>query len=402
LRVRLLETLLVIGSIGVTYLAAEAAFAFVGLRYIPLRLQAYLPEEIRVFAQSSKTGVLPSDPVLLLGDSYAQGYGDWLLDGDPNRNGPFHSAHVIQRLSGRDVVTLGQSGAGSAEGIAAFPAIAYADAKRAWVLRLPPPHVAVVYFYEGNDLNDNLNFLQRHVENPDAADLAERIDRSIAAYPSALTVQPELGGYFPLLRFSARLARRIYVELTSAAAKQEPGSASAADAARADPANAVEIAGQAVQLPANLQSPALELTRPELERAALVYQRSLAFLRKLLPATPVLVVYLPSPLSSYRLLGPEVSSQLYAAGRATRYPSERVAEASDAICGLIRAATVRQGAGFLDLRPAIRTAGARNLLHGPRDFKHFNRKAMEVLGQAVADRVDRPSVQESCWQSVMR
>src|SRR5882757_7364429 len=99
----------------------------------------YLPEDIRVFAQSSKAGVLPRDPVLLLGDSYAQGYGDWLLESDPNRNDPFHSAHVIQRLSGRDVVALGESGAGSAEGMAAFPAITYADASRAWVLRLPPP-----------------------------------------------------------------------------------------------------------------------------------------------------------------------------------------------------------------------------------------------------------------------
>jgi hypothetical protein len=386
----------------VTYVVAEAAFVFVGLRYIPLRLQAYLPEDIRIFAQSSKAGVLPTHPVLLLGDSYAQGYGDWLLESDPNRNGPFHSGHVIQRLSGRDVVTLGASGAGSAEGIAALPAIAYADANRAWVLRLPPPRVAVVYFYEGNDLNDNMNFLQRRVENPDAAGLVERIDRSIAAYPAALSVHAELGGYFPLLRFSARIVRRIYLELTSATAAQEPGSDNAANAAQVDPPNAVEIAGQAVALPANLQSPALELTRPELERAALVYERSLAFLRKRLPATPVLVVYLPSPLSSYRLLGPEVSSQQYVAGRATRYPKERVEEYSNAICGLIRAATVEQGAGFLDLRPAIRAAGTSDLLHGPRDFKHFNRKGMEVTGQAVADRIDRPLLQESCSQGAMR
>lgn len=398
MRVRLLESLLVIGSIGVTYVAAEAAFAFVGLRYIPLRLHAYLPEDIRVFAQSSKAGVLPRDPVLLLGDSYAQGYGDWLLETDPNRNGPFHSAHVIQRLSGRDVVALGESGAGSAEGMAAFPAIAYADASRAWVLRLPPPRVAVVYFYEGNDLNDNMNFLQRRVENPDAAGLAESIDRSIAAYPQALSVHSELGGYFPLLRFSARIVRRIYIELTSATARQGPGSDSAASAAQADPPNAVEIAGQAVKLSANLQSPALELTPPELARAALVYERSLALLRKLLPATPVLVVYLPAPLSSYRLLGPEASSQQYVAGRATRHPRERVAEASDAVCGLIRAATIGQGAGFLDLRIAIRAASTSDLLHGPRDFKHFNRKGMEAMGQAVAARIDRPLKQDSCSQ----
>jgi hypothetical protein len=163
--------------------------------------------------------------------------------------------------------------------------------------------------------------------------------------------------------------------------------------------NLVEVAGQARELPSNLQSPALELTRPELERATLVYDRSLAFLRKLLPGTPMLVVYLPSPLSSYRLLGPEVSSQQYVAGRATRYPRERVAEYSDAICHLIRAATIGHGAGFLDLRPAVRAASTHELLHGPRDFKHFNRKGMEVLGQAVAGRIEAPLLQEPCWQS---
>lgn len=386
---------MVIAAIGGTYLAAEAAFSLVGLRYVPLRLQGYLPEDIRVFAQSSKAGVLPRDPVLLLGDSHAQGYGDWLLEANPDRNGPFHSAHVIQRLSGRDVVTLGASGAGSPEGIAAFPAIAYQDAKRAWYLRLPAPHVAVVYFYEGNDLNDNMTFLQRRVERPDAAGLAERIDRSIAAYPSALSDQRDRAGHFPLLRFSVGLVRRIHAELSSDKAPQKTVSVSAPGAA-GDPPDVVEVAGQSIALPANLQSPALELTRPELERAALVYERSLAFLRKLVPGAPVLVVYLPSPLSAYRLRGAEVSIQPYVAGRATRYPSERVAQSSDAICDLIRTATLAHGAGFLDLRPAVRAAGARDLLHGPRDFKHFNRKGMEVLGQAVAERIDRPLLQDTC------
>jgi hypothetical protein len=399
LRFRLAELLLTIGTIGVMYLSAEAAFAVVGLHYVPVRLHAVLPEEVRVFAQSSKAGVLPRDPVLLLGDSYAEGSGDWVLGTNPNRNGPFHSAHVIQALTGRDVVTLGVSGAGSAEGIAAFPAIAYAHAKRAWYLRLPEPHVAVVYFYEGNDLNNNMAFLARWVADSDSSDLVERIDRSIAAYPAALRVPTEGWLHFPLLHFSVRLVQRIYADATRAAAAQKSRSDDAATAAQADGPNVVEVAGRAVELPPNLQSPALELTRPELERAVLVYERSLAFLRKLLPATPVLVAYLPSPLSSYRLLGPEMSNQQYVPGRATRHPRERVAERSNAICDLIRTATIGQGAGFLDLRTAIRAASASDLVHGPRDFKHFNRKGMEALGQAVAERIDQPSEQGSCSQS---
>jgi len=83
----MINALLAIAATILTYLAAEAAFSLIGLRYLPLRLQADLPADICVFAQSSKAGVLPRDPVVLLGDSYAQGYGDWLLAADPDRNG---------------------------------------------------------------------------------------------------------------------------------------------------------------------------------------------------------------------------------------------------------------------------------------------------------------------------
>jgi hypothetical protein len=74
----------------------------------------------------------------------------------------------------------------------------------------------------------------------------------------------------------------------------------------------------------------------------------------------------------------------------------QVAQSSNAICELIRTATIADGVGFLDLRPAVRAASARDMLHGPRDFKHFNRKGMEVLGLAVAARIDRPLEPESC------
>lgn len=162
-RVHPAEMLLLVGSVLLTYLACEAAFSGLGLRYLPLRLQEHLPEEIRIFAQSSKASVVPRHLVLLLGDSYAQGKGDWLHEVDPGRNSPFASANVINTLSGKDVVSLGVGGAGSAEAMVAFPKKAYHYSDRAWFLRLPTPELAVVYFYEGNDLRNNVSFLKRHV-----------------------------------------------------------------------------------------------------------------------------------------------------------------------------------------------------------------------------------------------
>ena len=195
-----------------------------------------------------------------------------------------------------------------------LPAVAYAHADQAWYLRLPKPAVAVVYFYEGNDLNNNLTFLEHRVANPDAAGLAERIDRSIAGYPAALFVDPGWSAAFSAVALCGPHGR-------SRPTPKRPGTAQApapedpSVAAQADSPNAVEIAGKAAELPGHLQSPALELTRVDLERATLVFDRSLAFLQKLLPGTPILVVYVPSPLSSYRLLGAEISSQQYVRGR---------------------------------------------------------------------------------------
>ena len=79
----------------------------------PLRLHVYLDDGVRPLAQSSKAGVVPEDYVALVGDSYAQGRGDWLLGQDPDGNGPFHSAHVLHERSGRDVLSFGRGGTGS-------------------------------------------------------------------------------------------------------------------------------------------------------------------------------------------------------------------------------------------------------------------------------------------------
>jgi len=196
--------------------------------------------------------------------------------------------------------------------------------------------------------------------------------------------------HFTLARFSADIVQqRIFPS-------HPMSERSDSDTASSDEPNIVDVAGQAIKLPANLHSPAMELTGPEMANAVLVFERSLVFLHNLLPSIPILVVYLPSPLSSYRLIGPEVSIRQYAMAAAARYPKERVAEYSDAVCRLIRAATIAQGGGFLDLRPAIRIASAREMLHGPRDFNHFNRKGMEVLGQTVAEKIDRPLAQGRC------
>ena len=127
---------------------------------LPLRLHAYLGD-LELLSQSSKAGLTPRNYVALLGDSYAQGVGDWLLQADPDAPASYGSAHVIHDLSGRDVLTFGRAGAGSFESMVSEPFRRFGEVAGSPWYRLDPPSDAIVYFYEGNDLDDNLRTLRR-------------------------------------------------------------------------------------------------------------------------------------------------------------------------------------------------------------------------------------------------
>ena len=52
---------------------------------------------------------MPRDYITLLGDSYAEGQGDGLLAANGDRAKFVQSAHVLQRLTGHDAVSLGSA-----------------------------------------------------------------------------------------------------------------------------------------------------------------------------------------------------------------------------------------------------------------------------------------------------
>ena len=55
-----------------------------------------------------------------LGDSYAEGLGDWKAQ-RKRIDEPFHSADIIHQITGRSILSFGHSAAGSAEGLVKLP-----------------------------------------------------------------------------------------------------------------------------------------------------------------------------------------------------------------------------------------------------------------------------------------
>ena len=141
-------------SLAVTYLAASFVIFRLMLPDLSLNLHPHFPDIAEIFAQTSKAATAPHDYIALFGDSYAEGQGDGLFAADGDRAKFVHSAHVLHRITGRDVMSLGIGGAGSVQMMVRQPARILLGNCFLYP-RLEMPRQIFVYFYEGNDIDEN-------------------------------------------------------------------------------------------------------------------------------------------------------------------------------------------------------------------------------------------------------
>jgi len=372
---------LVLVSIAVTYLVASFVILRLLLPHLSLNLHPHFPDTAEVFAQTSKTATAPHDYVALLGDSYAEGQGDGLLAAGGDRAKFMHSAHVLHRLTGRDVISLGLGGAGSVQAMVRQPArILLGDCFL--YPRLELPRQIFVYFYEGNDLEEN-GYIAGRVAIEGAV-TRETIARHMAGHYGA---PPKFRCFTDLGETMFKMAHFLITNAESFETLRKPSAR-----------NKVLAGGAPHSAPA-LQKPPAELDPHTIDASLMVFDASLEWLtRNFSSATTV--VYLPSPAAIYRHA--ETSVDVY-----THWPLNDVQAiaaadiyaASQRTCEQIRALTLSRGVRFIDMRPTLRATAAAEVIHGPRDWNHFNDAGYRVLGETLARMMDQ-SASTACvdWQ----
>ncbi len=377
------NSLLVLCSVLLTWLALELLLIEPLLRVLPKSSFHYMVRELRVLGQTSFSGQLPEPGyVLITGDSFAQGKGDWFIDLGYDRGSRFHSAHVLQDLLGRDVCSMGRSGAGSFDGLVLEPRQVTTMLKRL-DRELPPPSLVLVYFYPGNDIQNNLDFLERWiiprfgeetVRDPEALRRAmqQLAIEYATGYPEKWNDTPLVGNF--ILRIFRDTLRntftRKYIDV-------EP-------IVPAGEVNKALVAGELTHLPDRLQSAPLEVTSEQLQNGVAVLRESLALLAETFAPAPVVLVYLPSPLGSYWLIGEQVSTWY---GGERPYPVQAQAERDQVLYMAVCQAARSLDIPCLDPRPAIREVALDQLVHGPRDWDHFNKAGYQALAKAVAEQL---------------
>ncbi len=387
LKSALANAALALASMAITYVVLEVAFFRLMLPNLPLTFRIYLPDRADFFLQVSKSHYVPSDYIALVGDSYAQGMGDWLLSQGAKASKAFHSADVIHTLTGRDVGSFGRAAAGSAEAMVLRVTRILGDRYCFLFPAIEVPKQIFVYFYEGNDIDDNLKLVQHRIR-PTAGDLRTQIDSFLEDEYASLSgwrCHGHLGDMiWKIIQFHTKFG--LHPDLTY-------------NIGPVPPINHIEVDGK----PANareLNVPSLALSNAQMEVGFTVYDRALAWLRRNYPQTRITVVYIPAPSAIYRFSSPDVvADEIYdpTEPQALGHPHLttgrrfRVADVyanSQKICERIRAISLAQSVGFVDTRPAFRAAATKEALHGPRDWNHFNETGYRLLGGLVAAHLD--------------
>ena len=379
-----LNLLLVVLSTILGYVALEFVFFVVLLPNYNFGIRPHLPETAEVLVQGSKSKWVPHDYVALLGDSNAEGVGDWLISNGGNEALPFGPADVLHLLTGRDVVSFGRGGIGSAESLVRQPAQILAGSDCMIFSHIDPPSRILAFFSEGFGIQSNLVFLKKVTEKYGSDDV-QAIDRYLsdvyADFPSwqcHLYLGDTIGR---LVRFAYEYRNFTINDLKPS----QPGG------------NIIIVNGRTIDAPSPLMGPALEIDETGTQAAIKVFDQSLAWLRNRYPHVTMTVVDIPSPLTAYHLSG-TVTYRIEPeeAGLSAQTSPETVSRNSNRLCNLIRTVASNRGVGFIDARPTLRAAAATAPIHGPVDWTHLNETGYRALAGMLAARLDERQSDDTC------
>lgn len=398
-----LITLLV--TILLTYSFLEFAVWRNILDQLPLSIHKELGR-LQLYAQSSKQGVRPKNYIMIIGDSYAEGLGDWLMKVVGQGNPDYNAAHIIHNLTEKDVISIGVRGG--------HPTFNVANTSRAFRgsnlylgLKLSDPTDVLIYFFEGNDINDelfNINF-----GLPDDFDKSRLFDRSqIRLYINQLSKSGEQAAErrWHVLRnahmfdTSTKLVKLAWKNIRSSnknlLASTDPifatGRSYKQDWTRYQNAKSHFISKTGpLPYPPESVEPFAFHSSEDIRIVSLFFEETVRHYRIKFPKSKLWVIYIPSPIMTYRIVENNVALRdrirtkgNEVAGKPTEFSRRQLIDKSNEICGSIYRASVNAGAKFIDARARLLEKTLEfGYLHGPNDASHFNERGYRSLAEII-------------------
>ncbi|MCG3205902.1 MAG: hypothetical protein KCHDKBKB_02626 [Elusimicrobia bacterium] len=378
-----------VGSLVVVFVGLEPIFRLNIMR-IPLRAQWNIEPNFRPLSQISKREIIPREYIAILGDSNAEGMGDWYIEADQSRNGPFHSANILHERTGRDVIALGSSGAAPQRYLLGNLPAFYRYINRLMGMKMAAPQDIIVYFFEGNDFSDSLRDLRKRFSpSLDEKMIYDEIvfNKYLREVAQKKDLRYNRASNFHLV-YNLQAANFIGRAFINFYKYLKDGPRFPSDPERVGRVNKIIVNGHIRPIPDGMLSPGLDMTDTQRRIGAHVFKSCLALLKSEFPNARFGIVYVPSPSTVYEWHSKMIIIQAYETIKID-YPTGNIPVASEKIFNLIEQVAKDLNVPLVDTRPRLSQLAKTQFVHGPYDWKHLNRAGQEALAEDVIELLEK-------------
>ena len=317
---------------------------------------------------------------------------------------------MIFKKTGIDVVSFGKAGAGSFDGIWSEPVTQFLYINSTKNYRLHPPKYFLIFFYEGNDVYDNIQFVNENLRATEKeigkvyevnrfhrflkAEFEKVVNRTFdrSFWKDMLFTRSIVQGTSNLFKGWAPLKKISKENNFYHQSIHKGGVAVTLMGGEKVELNVALMNGKKTGLPSHLQAPPLfgytdfekkvGLTDKSLSGAVDIFKQSLLNLNKFFPQSEIKIVFIPSTLSSYNMVSPNVHYRGFMQGP-NILETAAIEKSHARLCGAIKQIAVNHNFSFVNITNSIRLAASVEFMHGPLDWDHFNKRGYQVLSDEL-------------------
>jgi hypothetical protein len=394
----------------ITYAVLEISFFCCSSYLFPYAARLSAGFGIYPLLQTSKSSVSPEDYTAIFGDSYGFGDGDYFFYAQHEINPKFNATHFLKDRTGKDFISFAIPGSSNLTGWIEDPISSLNYINSTALYKLNKPRSILLYFYEGNDVQDTkIDMQDRYIKNGYELGMIknkeyflnfvkkEMLDKNkINIKSKSITIKDNL--FFKEYVINSIKKSMEFEEINSALEsikiekisgieiKSNPEIEKTKDlikniTAKKISVNRAEINGKAVYFPDNLPAPPVGVTDEEINETIMFLDAIANYVKSEYAGSRIAIIYIPSTATSYKLLSDTINA--YNPGGDNLYKTDDIYKKSNIICNKLRSISIENGIDFYDTRQGIARAGMKEMLHGPLDMGHFNLQGYKALSNEI-------------------
>jgi hypothetical protein len=344
------KILLVFGSIFIFLIFINSILFFstkqIQQKKISKKILIQLPIELTYLYPDTYNKL--ENMTIILGDSHAFGSGDSFLNDDYN----YSIGHFLYNYfdKKKNFLNIGIPGGGS-QSIYQN----YLNFRKKLDIK---PDKIIYLFYEGNDLEDNINY-----EN---------------IYSLSYEIKGKIKYYFPFIDLTKKLWGNVKSKIKYKINEKKDIDIIDKNFNQINFKNDNNIISLNT---GSLQSPPIELNENDLNKSLNIFFETLINLKN--DTKEIILIYLPAPTSTLNLKNPIYVQKYFSDNSQNLFTKEELEKLSKYIRLKIKKFSIKQDIKFLDVTDTLKKKSLEIMIYGPKDYKHFNKYGYEIISNQI-------------------